>query len=70
MATFEKDKVLIAKQALVTSLGDELWSRYLSNMKTWFRQKCTKNEFDMACRKLLNPNQGNQIAHNSNLKFH
>ncbi|XP_063705329.1 transcriptional adapter 1-like [Culicoides brevitarsis] len=54
----EKDKVLVAKQALMASLGDELWARYLNNMKAWFRQKCTKNEFDMACRKLfVSPNQ-------------
>lgn len=59
MSTHEKDKVSLTKQALMASLGDELWLRYLNNMKAWFRQKCTKNEFDMACRKLLvNPNQG------------
>uniref|UniRef100_A0A336N175 CSON010563 protein n=1 Tax=Culicoides sonorensis TaxID=179676 RepID=A0A336N175_CULSO len=58
MSQHEKDKVSIAKQALMTSLGDELWARYLNHMKAWFRQKCSKNEFDMACRKLLtNPNQ-------------
>lgn len=56
--SIENDKVLVTKQALVASLGDETWTRYLVNMKLWFRQKYTKNEFDMACRKLLTASQG------------
>lgn len=63
MSLHEKDKVLSSKQALMASLGDDLWLRYLNNMKAWFRQKCTKNEFDMACRKLfMSPNQGNFLS--------
>jgi transcriptional adapter 1 len=57
MATPEKDKVTIAKQQLQASLTEENWSKYLGNMKQWFRQKCTKEEFDFESRKLFTHQQ-------------
>ncbi|XP_061165149.1 transcriptional adapter 1-like [Saccostrea echinata] len=42
----------VAKKNLQESLGDEM-KLYLQNMKSWFKQKITKEEFDLEARKLL-----------------
>lgn len=46
------DKVIATKNALLMELGDQA-TRYLANMKMWFRHKCTKEEFDLESRKFL-----------------
>lgn len=51
MATKE-EKLILAKTNLMTALGDSS-SAYLANLKLWFRQKRTKEEFDIESRKLL-----------------
>lgn len=48
-----RDAVLDSKQALMEALGDNS-GKYLANMKLWFRQKWTKEMFDVECRKLFN----------------
>ncbi|EDW75880.1 uncharacterized protein Dwil_GK14963 [Drosophila willistoni] len=50
------DKVLVTKDALATALGDN-WERYRANMKNWFRNRWTKEEFDAESRKIMNPTQ-------------
>ncbi|KAH8403168.1 hypothetical protein KR222_006271 [Zaprionus bogoriensis] len=50
------DKVLVAKEALAVSLGDN-WERYRANMKNWFRNRWTKEEFDCESRKILTPDK-------------
>lgn len=50
------DKVLVAKEALVVCLGDN-WERYRANMKNWFRNRWTKEEFDSESRKILTPDK-------------
>lgn len=50
------DKVLVAKEALVVCLGDN-WERYRGNMKNWFRNRWTKEEFDSESRKILTPDK-------------
>lgn len=53
MALNLKDDTLnAAKERLMSALGDNM-SAYLLNIKLWFRQKYTKEEFDIASRKLL-----------------
>ncbi|XP_033643240.1 transcriptional adapter 1-like isoform X1 [Asterias rubens] len=42
-----------AKKSLADCLGDEI-KQYWANMKLWYRQKITKDEFDMEARRLLN----------------
>ncbi|XP_030384377.1 transcriptional adapter 1-like [Scaptodrosophila lebanonensis] len=56
----QTDKVLIAKEALVLALGEN-WERYRANLKNWFRNRCSKEEFDSESRKI--------ISH-SNIHFH
>lgn len=46
------EKVFTAKTALMNALGDNS-QKYLNNMKFWFRQKWSKEEFDIEARKLL-----------------
>lgn len=49
----QKDiKLIAAKEKLMLALGDNV-SAYLQNIKLWFRQKYTKEEFDQESRKLL-----------------
>ncbi|XP_036318529.1 transcriptional adapter 1-like [Rhagoletis pomonella] len=48
------DKVIVAKSALMAALGDNV-SKYLANMKLWFRYKWSKEEFDSESRKFLTP---------------
>ncbi|XP_062121283.1 transcriptional adapter 1-like [Drosophila sulfurigaster albostrigata] len=48
------DKVLVAKEALAVALGDN-WELYRGNMKNWFRNRWTKEEFDCESRKILTP---------------
>jgi len=50
------EKVLTTKNALSAALGDNT-QKYFNNMKFWFRQKWSKEEFDIACRKLLTPDK-------------
>ncbi|XP_055371023.1 transcriptional adapter 1-like [Condylostylus longicornis] len=50
------EKVLTAKNALTVALGDNT-QKYFNNMKFWFRKKWSKEEFDIACRKLLTPDK-------------
>lgn len=50
------DKVIVAKEALVLGLGDN-WERYRGNMKNWFRNRWTKEEFDSESRKILTPDK-------------
>ncbi|XP_053949574.1 transcriptional adapter 1-like [Anastrepha ludens] len=50
------DKVIIAKTALIAALGDNA-SKYLANMKLWFRYKWSKEEFDGESRKFLTPDK-------------
>lgn len=45
-------KLIAAKEKLMLALGDNV-SAYLQNIKLWFRQKYTKEEFDVESRKLL-----------------
>uniref|UniRef100_A0AAG5CTV1 Transcriptional adapter 1-like protein n=1 Tax=Anopheles atroparvus TaxID=41427 RepID=A0AAG5CTV1_ANOAO len=52
----ENCDVQTAKQALMQALGEK-WTMYLTNMKLWFRKKHSKEEFDLECRKLFNPDQ-------------
>lgn len=46
------EKVVAAKIALVTSLGENS-QRYFSHLKSWFSGKWTQEEFDFECRKIL-----------------
>ncbi|KAH8248655.1 hypothetical protein KR032_001816 [Drosophila birchii] len=46
------DRVLATKEALVVALGDN-WERYRANMKNWFRNRWSKEEFDAESRKIL-----------------
>ncbi|KAH8376761.1 hypothetical protein KR093_001170 [Drosophila rubida] len=48
------DKVIVAKEALAVALGDN-WELYRGNMKNWFRNRWTKEEFDSESRKILTP---------------
>lgn len=50
------DSVIVAKQALLVALGDNT-PKYLANMKLWFRQKWSKEMFDLECRKLFTREQ-------------
>lgn len=50
------DKVLQAKNALMTALGDN-YQKYLNNMKYYFRCKFEYAEFDLEARKLLPGNK-------------
>ncbi|XP_017860111.1 PREDICTED: transcriptional adapter 1-like isoform X1 [Drosophila arizonae] len=50
------DKVLVTKEALAVALGDN-WERYRTNMKNWFRNRWTKEEFDCECRKIMTPDK-------------
>lgn len=52
----DRNNVLIAKTELMNSLGDNV-PVYLNNLKLWFRQKWTKEEFDSECRKFLTSDQ-------------
>lgn len=52
MSAPKEDQLLVAKQRLMYALGDNQ-TNYLTNMKQWFRQKWTKEEFDRESRKLL-----------------
>lgn len=54
--TTATDSVIVAKQALMEALGD-CSGKYLANMKLWFRQKWTKEMFDLECRKLFTREQ-------------
>ncbi|ALC38598.1 Ada1-2, partial [Drosophila busckii] len=55
------EKLLVAKDALVSALGDN-WEAYRSNMKSWFRNRWTKEQFDTECRKIMT--QENIHLHN------
>ncbi|XP_034474479.1 transcriptional adapter 1-like [Drosophila innubila] len=48
------DKVLVAKEALCVALGDN-WELYRGNMKNWFRNRWSKEEFDCESRKIMTP---------------
>lgn len=48
----KEEKLLLSKQRLMQALGDQQ-AKYLSYLKLWFRQKWTKEEFDIESRKLL-----------------
>lgn len=48
----KEEKLLVAKQRLMQVLGDNQYI-YLANLKLWFREKWTKEEFDTESRKLL-----------------
>ncbi|EDV99380.1 transcriptional adapter 1 [Drosophila grimshawi] len=50
------DKVLLTKEALALALGDN-WERYRANMKNWFRNRWTKEEFDCESRKIMTPDK-------------
>ncbi|BFF95760.1 transcriptional adapter 1 [Drosophila madeirensis] len=50
------DRVIATKEALVVALGDN-WERYRANMKNWFRNRWTKEEFDCECRKIMSPDK-------------
>lgn len=50
------DKVLVTKEALAMALGDN-WERYRANMKNWFRNRWTKEEFDCESRKIMTPDK-------------
>jgi len=56
MTTENNDRVIAAKTALMSSLGDTS-TKYLLNLKMWFRQKFTKEEFDQESRKMLTTEQ-------------
>lgn len=45
-----------AKHNLMMSLGDN-WQTYAEYLKLWFRMKWSKEEFDIASRRLLRPEQ-------------
>ncbi|KAH8263395.1 hypothetical protein KR044_008251 [Drosophila immigrans] len=48
------DKVIVAKEALAVALGDN-WQVYRDNLKNWFRNRWSKEEFDCESRKILTP---------------
>ncbi|XP_022220903.1 transcriptional adapter 1 [Drosophila obscura] len=50
------DRVIATKEALVVALGDN-WERYRSNMKNWFRNRWSKEEFDCECRRIMSPDK-------------
>ncbi|XP_061389968.1 transcriptional adapter 1-like [Musca vetustissima] len=50
--TESSDKVVAAKNALFVALGENV-TKYLGNMKMWFRHKWSKEQFDYESRKLL-----------------
>ncbi|XP_055914284.1 transcriptional adapter 1-like [Eupeodes corollae] len=50
------ERVLIAKNALMTALGNN-YQKYLSLMKNYFRRKLDYTEFDLESRKLLPTNK-------------
>lgn len=52
----DKNNVIVAKTELMNSLGVHA-PKYLDNLKLWFRQKYTKEEFDKECRKILTSDQ-------------
>lgn len=52
----DKNIVHIAKTELMNSLGENS-SKYMDNLKMWFRQKLSKEEFDKECRKMLTTEQ-------------
>lgn len=56
MSVTKDDQLLVAKQRLMFALGDNQPS-YLANLKQWFRQKWSKEEFDRESRKLLGIDQ-------------
>lgn len=56
MSAPKEDQLLVAKQRLMYALGDSQ-PIYLANLKQWFRQKWTKEEFDRESRKLLGLDQ-------------
>lgn len=56
-----EEKLLISKQRLMHALGDQQ-TKYFSYLKQWFRQKWTKEEFDIESRKLLDADK--QHLHN------
>lgn len=50
------DDLHIAKNNLMEALGDKS-QQYMKQMKLWFQMKCTKEEFDIEARKLMDSNQ-------------
>ena len=46
-----------ARRKLCSALG-ERQKDYFAYMKSWFRKRCTKEEFDVEARKLLTPENG------------
>lgn len=51
--TTREEKLLIAKERLCTALGEPNTKTYMAQLKMWFRKACTKEQFDIECRKLL-----------------
>lgn len=51
-----EDKLIVAKTKLMAALVDNA-PVYLNNMKLWFKGKYSREEFDIASRKLLGINQ-------------
>ncbi|XP_067140968.1 transcriptional adapter 1-like isoform X1 [Centruroides vittatus] len=54
MSSMSRSQINLARKKLSDALGDD-FKIYLQNMKLWFRQKITKENFDVEARKLLNP---------------
>lgn len=52
----DKNIVHTAKTELMNSLGENS-TKYMDNLKMWFRQKLSKEEFDKECRKMLTREQ-------------
>lgn len=51
-----EDKLIVAKTRLMTALVDNA-PVYLNNLKLWFKGKYSREEFDIASRKLLGVSQ-------------
>lgn len=50
-----------AKKSLSEALGENV-KQYWANLKLWFKQKISKEEFDLEARRLLTQDNGNGAA--------
>lgn len=53
----QKEEVVLAAQNKVRQALGENYKLYLNNLLLWFRGVWTKEQFDLACRKLFQPKQ-------------
>lgn len=60
MATYVSE-LEAAKKSLSEALGENV-KQYWANLKLWFKQKISKEEFDLEARRLLTQDNGNGAA--------